>query len=65
MTETFKNFRPLEDLFLLSEHKASFDFTDAAATDGTADKVPFVSPALLRMIASPQEKPLPGRAGQL
>jgi hypothetical protein len=65
MTETFKNFKPLADGLLLSEHKASFDFTDAAAADGKPADKPFVSPALLRMIGSPQEKTSAGRLGQL
>ena len=64
MTETFKNFKPLDDGFLLTEHKALSDFTDAAVAGGKPADTPFVSPALLRMIASPQEKPSPGRLGQ-
>jgi len=63
MTETFKNFKPLDDGFLLTEHKALSDFTNAADDDGKPAKAPFVSPALLRMLASPQEKPSAGRLG--
>ena len=64
MTETFTNFKPLDDGFLLSEHKAISDFTDAAVDTGKPVDTPFVSPALLRMIASPKEPPSARRPGQ-
>ena len=63
MTETFTNFKPLDDGFLLSEHKAITAFANAAGTPGKPAE-PFVSPALLRMIASPKELPSAGRPGQ-
>ncbi len=57
MTDTFKNFKPLGDEFLLSEHKAFHDFAKAASAPVKPAQTPFVSPALMRMLASPQGNP--------
>jgi hypothetical protein len=61
MGETFRNFKPLDDVFLLSEHKAAAAFTDAAHGRVRPEKM-YVSPGLLKILATKPGGPS-GRPG--
>jgi hypothetical protein len=54
MTDTFKNFKPLDDVFLLTEHMAKNDFDENAPDDNESP--------LHRLVSSVESKqPLKSR----